>query len=51
MSFAAASLLSAGNVLILVVMEYTQWGIIKFDEWCDLPVLILVVMEYTQWDR
>ena len=30
-------------------MEYTQWGIIKYDEWYDLPVLILVVMEYTQW--
>ena len=37
-------------VLILVVMEYTQWdkpirGFIAQED-----VLILVVMEYTQWD-
>ena len=36
-------------VLILVVMEYTQW-----DHWVAQTltdeVLILVVMEYTQWD-
>ena len=37
-------------VLILVVMEYTQWE----QNWKVLaqeyPVLILVVMEYTQWE-
>ena len=36
-------------VLILVVMEYTQWDG-KFNECKRLCVLILVVMEYTQWD-
>ena len=37
------------SVLILVVMEYTQWveGI-DWKKWIA-NVLILVVMEYTQW--
>ena len=38
------------NVLILVVMEYTQWDV---DGKCKIKgedVLILVVMEYTQWE-
>ena len=36
------------GVLILVVMEYTQWACRQiFKLW--LWVLILVVMEYTQW--
>ena len=35
-------------VLILVVMEYTQWAYVSC--WsCSSCVLILVVMEYTQW--
>ena len=36
-------------VLILVVMEYTQWEK-SMNEWKTKTVLILVVMEYTQWD-
>ena len=50
-SMRAASLLSAGQsfVLILVVMEYTQWGIKKSQRFSKKEVLILVVMEYTQW--
>ena len=37
------------QVLILVVMEYTQWGLwLRHRVW--LVVLILVVMEYTQWE-
>ena len=39
-----------GYVLILVVMEYTQWVNKKKYEWVENKVLILVVMEYTQWD-
>ena len=37
-------------VLILVVMEYTQW--VRFFPKYELKiwVLILVVMEYTQWE-
>ena len=43
------SLSSEIPVLILVVMEYTQWGM---NEWKTKTqkVLILVVMEYTQWE-
>ena len=36
-------------VLILVVMEYTQWAK-KDNEAGEKIVLILVVMEYTQWE-
>ena len=36
-------------VLILVVMEYTQWVQGEI-ETLEKGVLILVVMEYTQWD-
>ena len=35
-------------VLILVVMEYTQWDYGKEECYWEF-VLILVVMEYTQW--
>ena len=35
-------------VLILVVMEYTQWAKDNYIS-VSLSVLILVVMEYTQW--
>ena len=43
--------LSWYRVLILVVMEYTQWDINKknYDK-KNNGVLILVVMEYTQWE-
>ena len=38
------------EVLILVVMEYTQWVISQLrDDEAASFVLILVVMEYTQW--
>ena len=37
-------------VLILVVMEYTQWVISGFATISGNAVLILVVMEYTQWE-
>ena len=37
-------------VLILVVMEYTQWGARTEFKICSYNVLILVVMEYTQWE-
>ena len=37
------------NVLILVVMEYTQWDVKEGTEYRNPWVLILVVMEYTQW--
>ena len=37
-------------VLILVVMEYTQWGKANLDMSLSGKVLILVVMEYTQWE-
>ena len=40
------------SVLILVVMEYTQWVMLLWN--INNPnrvVLILVVMEYTQWDQ
>ena len=36
-------------VLILVVMEYTQWVLTKRVKAKLSLVLILVVMEYTQW--
>ena len=36
-------------VLILVVMEYTQWEVAHDTNQCIQLVLILVVMEYTQW--
>ena len=36
-------------VLILVVMEYTQWETLQNVVWRRGKVLILVVMEYTQW--
>ena len=39
------------NVLILVVMEYTQWENGKPVAKSAKGVLILVVMEYTQWDE
>ena len=40
------------SVLILVVMEYTQWDISIYDAFTfTRRVLILVVMEYTQWDK
>ena len=38
------------TVLILVVMEYTQWEKVLAQEYPINSVLILVVMEYTQWD-
>ena len=39
-------------VLILVVMEYTQWVLRCKDAKERQPlVLILVVMEYTQWEQ
>ena len=39
------------EVLILVVMEYTQW-VLELSQWfLHFVVLILVVMEYTQWVR
>ena len=37
-------------VLILVVMEYTQWVFISLFSIIAQFVLILVVMEYTQWE-
>ena len=37
------------NVLILVVMEYTQWAFAIWGRCRTHVVLILVVMEYTQW--
>ena len=37
------------GVLILVVMEYTQWDISMNNRKTLVAVLILVVMEYTQW--
>ena len=37
------------NVLILVVMEYTQWATLVRLRNILGHVLILVVMEYTQW--
>ena len=37
------------NVLILVVMEYTQWVALVKASTLFNNVLILVVMEYTQW--
>ena len=47
---AAIPMLAAGiaAVLILVVMEYTQW-VRLIAAIPMLAVLILVVMEYTQW--
>ena len=36
-------------VLILVVMEYTQWVVVIIVDMNQQIVLILVVMEYTQW--
>ena len=36
-------------VLILVVMEYTQWDGTENQTQTTKVVLILVVMEYTQW--
>ena len=41
----------ANNVLILVVMEYTQWDKIILLPPSMSTVLILVVMEYTQWEQ
>ena len=38
------------GVLILVVMEYTQWEETVDKKNIVLKVLILVVMEYTQWE-
>ena len=39
-------------VLILVVMEYTQWVSESLSSGIpDINVLILVVMEYTQWEN
>ena len=38
------------TVLILVVMEYTQWVKDFLLDINNLRVLILVVMEYTQWE-
>ena len=38
-------------VLILVVMEYTQWDYGNSEIRENEHVLILVVMEYTQWER
>ena len=43
-----ASLAAFIIVLILVVMEYTQWDGKETSYW-EVGVLILVVMEYTQW--
>ena len=40
---------SRTSVLILVVMEYTQWETIVWRKTKKKWVLILVVMEYTQW--
>ena len=40
---------SRAFVLILVVMEYTQWVIAAIPMLAAGLVLILVVMEYTQW--
>ena len=37
------------TVLILVVMEYTQWDPVVHSDELNYNVLILVVMEYTQW--
>ena len=37
-------------VLILVVMEYTQWDNVSVFDHDTIIVLILVVMEYTQWE-
>ena len=37
-------------VLILVVMEYTQWVGHNIPIVPKVKVLILVVMEYTQWE-
>ena len=37
------------SVLILVVMEYTQWETSSSFDGKKRAVLILVVMEYTQW--
>ena len=49
MSALSYSFAVCATVLILVVMEYTQWAgfaaVAAF-----IIVLILVVMEYTQWD-
>ena len=39
---------TGSEVLILVVMEYTQWGV-RLITIKKPRVLILVVMEYTQW--
>ena len=40
----------AKYVLILVVMEYTQWDVLEtVGKGVAGDVLILVVMEYTQW--
>ena len=42
----------AKYVLILVVMEYTQWDVLEtVGKGVAGDVLILVVMEYTQWDH
>ena len=40
--------MTTAKVLILVVMEYTQW-VLQEDVVSGQEVLILVVMEYTQW--
>ena len=50
-SMRAIPMLAAGlaAVLILVVMEYTQWVLNRVDRVFCNEVLILVVMEYTQW--
>ena len=40
----------AKSVLILVVMEYTQWDKAIKGFIAQEDVLILVVMEYTQWE-
>ena len=41
----------AKYVLILVVMEYTQWDVLEtVGKGVAGDVLILVVMEYTQWE-
>ena len=45
-TFSSASI---AQVLILVVMEYTQWERVLYGRSCVQNVLILVVMEYTQW--
>ena len=42
----------AKYVLILVVMEYTQWDVLEtVGKGVAGDVLILVVMEYTQWEQ